>query len=211
MMGAMKLALQFTAAGISILALASCGSSNLASNSGPSGTGPFDSRGNYIEEWADNPSKWKRNSASPSKPGESLVLTSISDEPPMNSVPLPTAADTPMPGNIGSTPVIVRTTQPRSSASKPVSAPRPTARPTTTASSSAPARSTAQAKPKPKATASKPPAKKAPAVTRYTIKRGDTLSSIASRHGTTVNALRSANGIKGSIIHPGKTLVISKR
>lgn len=210
MMEPMKLALQFTAAGLSILALASCGSSGMASNSGPSGTGPFDSRGNYVEDWADNPSKWKRNSASPAKPGEALVMTTITDEPPPNSVPLPTAADTPEPGDIGSAPVIVRNTQTRSSASKPVSAPRTTSR-TSTASSSNAARSTTQAKAKPKATASKTPAKKKVTTTRYTIKRGDTLSSIASRHGTTVSALRSANGITGSVIHPGKTLVISKR
>lgn len=207
MMALMKLALQFTAAGLSILALASCGSSGMASNGGPSGTGPFDSRGNYVEDWADNPSKWKRNSASPAKPGEALVMTSITDEPPPNSVPLPTAADTPEPGDIGSAPVIVRNTQARSSASKPVSAPRTTSR---TSSSNA-ARSTAQAKAKPKATAAKTPVKKKVTTTRYTIKRGDTLSSIASRHGTTVSALRSANGISGSTIHPGKTLVISKR
>lgn len=27
----------------------------------PTDTGPFDSRGNYIEEWADNPAKWNRS------------------------------------------------------------------------------------------------------------------------------------------------------
>ena len=41
------------------LGLSGCGGST-AEN--PTGTGPFDSRGNYIEEWADNPSKWNGNS-----------------------------------------------------------------------------------------------------------------------------------------------------
>ncbi len=31
-------------------------------------TGPFDSRGNYIEEWADSPEKWHRPTATSSRP-----------------------------------------------------------------------------------------------------------------------------------------------
>ena len=39
-----------------------------------------------------------------------------------------------------------------------------------------------------------------------TVRRGDTLGAIARRHGTTVAALRRANGIKGSNIRPGQRL-----
>ncbi len=43
----------------------------------------------------------------------------------------------------------------------------------------------------------------------YTVRRGDTLSSIASRHGTTVNALVQANGLRNpSYIYAGQRLVI---
>lgn len=35
------------------------------SGSHPSGTGPFDSRGNYVEAWADNPSKWNNKPSEP--------------------------------------------------------------------------------------------------------------------------------------------------
>ncbi|PZR17317.1 MAG: LysM domain-containing protein [Archangium gephyra] len=43
----------------------------------------------------------------------------------------------------------------------------------------------------------------------YTIKRGDTLSGIAARYGTTVSALASANGIRNpNLIVAGKTLQI---
>ncbi|MGC4014217.1 MAG: LysM peptidoglycan-binding domain-containing protein [Luteolibacter sp.] len=45
---------------------------------------------------------------------------------------------------------------------------------------------------------------------RYTVKKGDSLSSIASRNKTSVSALQRANGIKGTTIQPGKTLVIPK-
>jgi LysM repeat protein len=43
----------------------------------------------------------------------------------------------------------------------------------------------------------------------YTVSRGDTLSSIASRHGTTVNALVQANGLHNPrYIYAGQRLVI---
>jgi LysM repeat protein len=187
----MKLALQMTAAGCTALLLASCGSTgSTASNNNPSGTGPFDSRGNYIEEWADNPSKWKRGGSS--QPGDALVMN---DEPPSDSVPIPTAANTPQPGRISSTPVISRPTTVRTSS-------------TATRRTSA---STASTKPKAKATvAAKKPAAKKPATARYTIRKGDTLSAIAARNKTSVSALQRANGIKGSLIQPGKVLVIPR-
>lgn len=43
---------------------------------------------------------------------------------------------------------------------------------------------------------------------RYTVKPGDTLGLIAQRHGVTVGEIRRANGIRGSLIRAGQTLVI---
>lgn len=42
----------------------------------------------------------------------------------------------------------------------------------------------------------------------YTVRSGDTLSTIAARHNVTVSQLRSANGISGDIIRVGQTLKI---
>ena len=43
----------------------------------------------------------------------------------------------------------------------------------------------------------------------YTVKSGDTLSSIARAHGTNYRALMDINNISGHIIHPGQTLKLS--
>ncbi len=42
----------------------------------------------------------------------------------------------------------------------------------------------------------------------YTVQRGDTLSAIAYRHGTTVAALMQANGLYSSVIYVGQRLTI---
>jgi len=42
----------------------------------------------------------------------------------------------------------------------------------------------------------------------YTVRKGDTLSGISKRYGITVNELRAANGIRGSLIKIGQKLII---
>lgn len=44
--------------------------------------------------------------------------------------------------------------------------------------------------------------------TEYTVRRGDTLSRVASTMGTTVAQLRSANGLRGDLINIGQKLLI---
>ncbi len=46
------------------------------------------------------------------------------------------------------------------------------------------------------------------ATTEYTVRRGDTLSRIANQYGTTVNAIKAANGKSSDMIRVGETLVI---
>jgi membrane-bound lytic murein transglycosylase D len=47
-----------------------------------------------------------------------------------------------------------------------------------------------------------------PPVVHHRVKRGDTLSSIARRYGVSTAALKQANGVRSSVIHPGDSLVI---
>lgn len=46
------------------------------------------------------------------------------------------------------------------------------------------------------------------ATSAYTVKSGDTLSTIASRHGTTIAAIRSANNLRGDLVRVGQELKI---
>lgn len=49
----------------------------------------------------------------------------------------------------------------------------------------------------------------APSAGAYTVQRGDTISSIAQRHGVTTDAVLAANGLsRSSIIYPGQTIGI---
>ena len=51
---------------------------------------------------------------------------------------------------------------------------------------------------------------KKPTVVYYTVKHGDNLQKIATRHHVTITQLRQWNGIKGSTIHPKQRLKIYK-
>lgn len=42
----------------------------------------------------------------------------------------------------------------------------------------------------------------------YTVRRGDTLSAVATRMNTSVAQLRAANGLRGDLIHIGQTLTV---
>ncbi len=45
----------------------------------------------------------------------------------------------------------------------------------------------------------------------HSVRRGESLYTIARRYGTSVRAIRQANGIRGNLIHPGQTLVVPRK
>jgi LysM repeat protein len=151
----------------------------------PTGTGPFDSRGNYVEAWADNPSQWRKGSTQ-------QVVEAAPDRP---------AAEVPVSPPAVSPPVLVSNAaaSPASSSTLVIHK-KPTPRPAPTASTTT----------KPKPVAKKTVVKAKPKTNRYTVRSGDSLYAIAKRHGTTVGAIQKANGIKGSMIRPGQALAIPR-
>lgn len=102
------------AATAGLLALSSCGSSSL-SGTHPTGTGPFDERGNYVEEWADSPSKWNGRSVKPPKSEPQPTAVAKNDPPPAVKPTARTSSST----------TTVTATKP-----KPVSKPKPKPKPT---------------------------------------------------------------------------------
>ena len=52
--------------------------------------------------------------------------------------------------------------------------------------------------------------KPAPKARTYTVKKGDTLGAIARRNGTSVKALKRANGLKSDMIHINQKLTIPR-
>ncbi|MCX8148345.1 LysM peptidoglycan-binding domain-containing protein [Thermaurantimonas aggregans] len=50
---------------------------------------------------------------------------------------------------------------------------------------------------------------RSPRKTYYTVKKGDTLTSIARRFGTSVQAIKAENHLKSDLIAPGQRIVIS--
>jgi LysM repeat protein len=172
----MKLQIRLPLSCALALMLGACANQNQLAENDPYGTGPFDSEGNYVEKWADDPTKW-RKPGSRQKPVDDLPVIAANERPPANATPLPPARSTTRP-----TTTTTRPTQPAVKPKPVASAPKP--------------------KPKPKPQ---------PTVVRYTVKKGDTLSGIASRYGSSVSGIQRASGISGTLIRPGQVLKVPKR
>ena len=86
----------------------------------------------------------------------------------------------------------------------------PPAKPSVTKKSSA-RKSTAGSKSSRSTAARKSSSRKsAPTARTYTVKKGDTLGAIARRNGTSVKALKRANGLKSDLIHINQKLTIPR-
>ncbi len=165
--------------------------------------GPFDANGNYVEAWADDPSKWR--SYKPKDVENDPPMIAKNEQPPDHSVPLVSSGST-EPRPLPTKPV---TSSPRPTPSTSQVASRPTTKPRTSTASATSTK--AKAKAKPTVAKAKPKAKPKPSVVRHTVKKGDSLSSLASKYGSSVSAIKSANGISGTLIRDGKTLIIPKK
>lgn len=185
-----------------VVAFPACTNTGGSTASNPGGTGPFDSRGNYVEAWADSPGKWKS--------GSTQIVDATPEKPPATDIPVippPVLAVNEKPEPISSTTTVVykktpvRSSEGSSRTSSASDSPKPrqkavVVKPKTT--------------PKPKASVAKAKPKAKSSGTSHTVRSGDNLYSLAKRYGTTVGAIQKANSVKGAMIKPGQTLKIPK-
>lgn len=199
----MRFACLFCLTALGCLAVMSCGGGgSIASSDYNPGYGPFDKHGNYVEEWADKPAKkhWWARMGSTAEPGSTDTTTAVAQNTPSSKPP----------GTVTSSSRSTSRPAPSpTTASRPAT--KPAAQPTTVATSK-PKPATASTpkpapKPKPKPTPVKP---KKPAPIRHVVKRGDTLYGLSRKYGTTVSAIQKANGLKGTTIVDGKTILIPR-
>jgi len=201
----MKPVFWISASCVLVMALASCtnfgGGPGMGSGFQQAGTGPFDENGNYVEAWADNPSKWRKSGGarSPHELGtDEIPRIAKSEQPPQNSIPLYPST---LISRSKSTGVKPKVELAKAAAAK--SSVKSATKANTEKSS---AKTTEKS-----TTAKASPAKSPTKSTRYVIKQGDSLSSIASRMGCSVAALKSANGISGTAIRAGRSLTIPRK
>lgn len=194
----MKPALWLPSSCALILILTGC-ASNKAPEPGSVGYGPFDSAGNYRDEWADDPTKWRKPGSREKfqAPADDLPAIAKNEQPPADANPLAPQSSPPVTKVTNKTSPRVEST-PRESTSRQ-----------TVKRTEEPKKVVAKSKPKP--TVAKAKSKPKPKSSRYVVKSGDSLSRIASRNGSSVSAIQKANGISGTLIHPGQSLVIPKR
>ncbi|MEO5713965.1 MAG: LysM peptidoglycan-binding domain-containing protein [Luteolibacter sp.] len=219
----MKVALWISAACAFPFILVSCGNGGGKTSGGGSqqpGIGPFDSQGRYREEWADNPSQWRRPGGSSSSrvtKTDDVPEVAQNEQPPLNSVPLATSSPKP----------VIAETKPKTTSKKESEAVVVKTRPLNTSEREAVAGRTTKSKAEPEVTVKrktkpttevvkaktkpKTTVKAKPKTTVHVVKPGDSLSSIASRYGCSVSALKSANGISGTLIRDGRTLTIPRK
>ncbi len=173
---------------------------------------PFDENGNYLADVVSGKTKGKRNKKT-SAPEPVKSYTETYETPPEPVVASSTNYETPPAGNSAYAPVYAGGSSGSPSSSRTSSGssfstghakPKPAS-----SSSSSPSRpkpkTVAKTTPKPKP---KPAAK--PSTTSHTIKKGDTLYSLANRYGTSVAAIKRSNGLSSDLLRDGRTLRIPR-
>ena len=166
--------------------LSSCGENQGDPSYNPA-VGPFDENGNYVEAWADNPPKSRRARKTTSNPKpdpkpKPKAKTTSRPKPEPKAPPKTTPKPKPKP----------KTTPPPKPKPKVTPKPKP------------------KVKPKPKAKPKPKPIKVKPRTIRHVVKKGDTLYGLARKYGTSVSKIQKANGLRGTNIIDGTSLVIPR-
>ncbi len=137
-----------------------CGSGPASAPPANAVTGPFDSQGNYVEDWADQPDKWHRPTVPAGKPSQKIAKR---ESPPVQPVPQPAE---------------IAVVEPRPEVAEP-SAPKPKPKPVVV-----------KPKPKPKPKVVKYTVKKGDNLSRIAGRHGVTLSALRRANGISGDMIR---------------------
>ena len=165
---------------------------------------PFDEQGNYLADVVSGKKKGSKN-----KPGAApQSYTETYEKPPETAVASTPNYETPPAAN--SNPYAPVYASGESGSGSTASSSKPKPKPASSASSSKPKSSTAsKSKPKPKPAAAKPKPKSS--TVSHTVKKGDTLYGLANRYGTSVSAIKKANGLSSDMLRDGRSLKIPRK
>ena len=165
---------------------------------------PFDEQGNYLADVVSGKKKGSKNK--PTAAPQSYTETY--EKPPETTVASTPNYETPPAAT--SNPYAPVYASGESGSGSTASSSKPKPKPASSASSSKPKSSTAsKSKPKPKPTAAKPKPKSS--TVSYTVKKGDTLYGLANRYGTSVSAIKKANGLSSDMLRDGRSLKIPRK
>ena len=200
--------------------------------------GPFDSQGRYVDAWADDETKWRPYTPKDVEVDPPRIASN--EQPSPNSVPLPTGAvastqvpptysgsgssrtttkatgnkpkiDTDRTAKTGSSKTKGDTDRTAKTNSKTKGETDRSTAKTGSSKTKGDTDRTAKTSSKNPSGTAKTATKPKSAIVHHTVKSGDSLYSIAAKYGCSVTALKEANGISGSMIRDGKSLVIPAR
>lgn len=173
---------------------------------------PFDEKGNYLADVVSGKKKGSKNKAieppksyvdTYEKPQETTVAAAPASTGHANYETPPAASSDPYAPvySSGSSGSGSTATGPKYTSNTSSSNSKPRASSSSSSSKSKPkSKPVAKAKPKPKSSSMS-----------YTVKRGDTLYSLASRYGTSVSAIKKASGLSGDMLRDGRTIKIPRK
>jgi LysM repeat protein len=162
---------------------------------------PFDEQGNYLADVVSGKKKGSKNKTT----AATQSYPETYEKPPETTVASTPNYETPPAATSNPYAPVYASGESGSGSTASNSKPKSTSSP----GSSKP-KSTTASKPKPKPKTVAKPKPKSSTVS-HTIKKGDTLYGLANRYGTSVSAIKKANGLSSDMLRDGRSLKIPRK